>query len=161
MPHGWLYLVPLKRISHARLFDSSRMRMLPFAIESPCLPCASYMSRDERVRTSGTNSLHFARARRSRMVMVEATAVSPREESLGEMPVFGTTNNRSRSLLSSRKWRVGGRAGIQLAHAGRKGSANRPWEGDDHIPEGQPNSWTTIAPSPDPFGANLHRIPAK
>ncbi|RAC08676.1 NADH:flavin oxidoreductase/NADH oxidase, partial [Burkholderia multivorans] len=28
--------------------------------------------------------------------------------------------------------------GIQIAHAGRKASANRPWEGDDHIPEGDP-----------------------
>uniref|UniRef100_UPI002631C248 NADH:flavin oxidoreductase/NADH oxidase n=1 Tax=Pelagibius sp. TaxID=1931238 RepID=UPI002631C248 len=49
--------------------------------------------------------------------------------------------------------------GIQIAHAGRKASANRPWEGDDHIPEGDPRAWTPIGPSPIPFGANLPRRP--
>jgi 2,4-dienoyl-CoA reductase-like NADH-dependent reductase (Old Yellow Enzyme family) len=49
--------------------------------------------------------------------------------------------------------------GIQIAHAGRKASANLPWEGDDHIPEGDPRAWTPIAPSPVAFGANLPRVP--
>lgn len=50
-------------------------------------------------------------------------------------------------------------AGIQIAHAGRKASANRPWEGDDHIPESDPRAWDIIAPSPVAFGANLPRVP--
>ena len=54
---------------------------------------------------------------------------------------------------------AGAVAGIQIAHAGRKASANRPWEGDDHIPEGDPRGWQTIAPSAVPFGANLPRRP--
>ena len=37
--------------------------------------------------------------------------------------------------------------GIQIGHAGRKASANRPWEGDDHIAEGDPRGWETIGPS--------------
>jgi 2,4-dienoyl-CoA reductase-like NADH-dependent reductase (Old Yellow Enzyme family) len=48
---------------------------------------------------------------------------------------------------------------IQIAHAGRKASANRPWEGDDHIPEGDPRAWTPIGPSAKAFGANLPRVP--
>ena len=36
-----------------------------------------------------------------------------------------------------------------------------PWEGDDHIPEGQPNSWRTIAPSALAFGGGLDRAPAE
>jgi 2,4-dienoyl-CoA reductase-like NADH-dependent reductase (Old Yellow Enzyme family) len=43
--------------------------------------------------------------------------------------------------------------GVQLAHAGRKGSARMPWEG-----RGQgtaaPDPWPTIAPSAIPFGAD-------
>ena len=35
--------------------------------------------------------------------------------------------------------------GIQIAHAGRKASANRPWEGDDHIPEGDPRAALMVA----------------
>ena len=41
---------------------------------------------------------------------------------------------------------------IQLAHAGRKGSAQRPWEGGAPLgPDADP--WLTIAPSAIPFGA--------
>ncbi|HVS09897.1 MAG TPA: bifunctional salicylyl-CoA 5-hydroxylase/oxidoreductase [Planctomycetota bacterium] len=41
------------------------------------------------------------------------------------------------------------RIGMQLAHAGRKGSCNLPWEGDDPLRDGR--AWQTIAPSPLPF----------
>src|SRR3546814_1516542 len=54
---------------------------------------------------------------------------------------------------------AGAVAGIQIAHAGRKASANRPWEGDDHIPEGDPRGWQPIAPSALPFGATQPRRP--
>jgi 2,4-dienoyl-CoA reductase-like NADH-dependent reductase (Old Yellow Enzyme family) len=40
--------------------------------------------------------------------------------------------------------------GIQLAHAGRKGSTARPWEGGRPLPVGQ-GGWTTIAPSALPY----------
>lgn len=45
--------------------------------------------------------------------------------------------------------------GIQLAHAGRKASAQRPWEGGGPLgPEEGP--WETIAPSAIPFGPGWH-----
>ncbi|WBQ15725.1 NADH:flavin oxidoreductase/NADH oxidase [Sphingobium yanoikuyae] len=50
-------------------------------------------------------------------------------------------------------------AGIQIGHAGRKASANLPWEGDDHIPAGDPRGWETISPSAIPFGGGLPRVP--
>lgn len=40
--------------------------------------------------------------------------------------------------------------GIQLAHAGRKASTTRPWEGGSNIPE-EKGGWQTIAPSAIPF----------
>jgi 2,4-dienoyl-CoA reductase-like NADH-dependent reductase (Old Yellow Enzyme family) len=40
--------------------------------------------------------------------------------------------------------------GIQLAHAGRKAGAARPWEGNRRIPENQ-GGWEPVAPSPIPF----------
>ncbi len=45
--------------------------------------------------------------------------------------------------------------GIQIAHAGRKASARRPWEGGQAL---QPNEdpWETIAPSAIPFGPGWH-----
>src|SRR5262252_2801214 len=52
--------------------------------------------------------------------------------------------------------RVGSaKLGIQLAHSGRKGSAQRPWEGAAALkPEADP--WPTIAASPIPFGEGWH-----
>ena len=41
--------------------------------------------------------------------------------------------------------------GIQLAHAGRKASSQRPWEGGGALEPGQ-DPWETIAPSAIPFG---------
>ena len=44
--------------------------------------------------------------------------------------------------------------GIQLAHAGRKGSAERPWEGRGPIAENDERSWRTEAPSAIPMAKN-------
>ena len=43
------------------------------------------------------------------------------------------------------------RLGIQLAHAGRKGSSQRPWEGGGPLKSDE-DPWETIAPSALPFG---------
>jgi 2,4-dienoyl-CoA reductase-like NADH-dependent reductase (Old Yellow Enzyme family) len=43
------------------------------------------------------------------------------------------------------------RLGIQIGHAGRKGSSHRPWEGGLGLKPGE-DPWETIGPSPLPFG---------
>lgn len=40
--------------------------------------------------------------------------------------------------------------GVQLAHAGRKASTQRPWEGNRQIP-GENGGWQPVAPSEEPF----------
>jgi 2,4-dienoyl-CoA reductase-like NADH-dependent reductase (Old Yellow Enzyme family) len=45
--------------------------------------------------------------------------------------------------------------GIQIAHSGRKGSAQRPWEGGAALGPGG-DLWETIAPSAVPFGPGWH-----
>ena len=45
--------------------------------------------------------------------------------------------------------------GIQLAHAGRKASSQRPWEGAKALEPNQ-DPWPTIAPSALPFGPGWH-----
>ena len=49
-------------------------------------------------------------------------------------------------------------AGIQIAHAGRKASADLPWNGGAHLSEAQ-GGWETIAPSAIPFGDTLTKVP--
>src|ERR1017187_6718622 len=46
----------------------------------------------------------------------------------------------------------GAAAGIQLAHAGRKGSTRRPWDGGGLLPEAE-GGWQPVAPSAVKFGA--------
>lgn len=41
--------------------------------------------------------------------------------------------------------------GIQLAHAGRKASHHRPWDGGKAIAPNEENGWQTVAPSSIPF----------
>lgn len=94
------------------------------------------------------------------LVMVEATGVSP--EGRITPGCTGLWNDAQAQAFAPivRDIKAGGAAaGIQIGHAGRKASANRPWEGDDHIPENDPRGWETIAPSAIPFGANLPRTP--
>ena len=94
------------------------------------------------------------------LVIVEATAVAP--EGRITPACLGLWNDEQAEGLAriAAAIKAGGAVpGIQIAHAGRKASANRPWEGDDHIPENDPRGWTPLAPSAVPFGANLPRIP--
>ncbi|MDJ0520615.1 MAG: FAD-dependent monooxygenase [Planctomycetota bacterium] len=44
------------------------------------------------------------------------------------------------------------KVGVQLGHAGRKGSCTLPWQGDRPLQDG--TEWTTLAPSPIPFRAD-------
>ncbi len=94
------------------------------------------------------------------LVIVEATAVSP--EGRITPGCTGLWNDEQAVGMAriAEAIKAGGAVpGIQIAHAGRKASANRPWEGDDHIPEGDDRGWKTLSPSARPFGANLSKMP--
>jgi 2,4-dienoyl-CoA reductase-like NADH-dependent reductase (Old Yellow Enzyme family) len=96
----------------------------------------------------------------SGLVIAEATAVSP--EGRITPACLGLWNDDQAQALAPIVQSIkeaGAVPGIQIGHAGRKASANRPWEGDDHIPENDPRGWETFAPSAIPFGANLPRVP--
>jgi 2,4-dienoyl-CoA reductase-like NADH-dependent reductase (Old Yellow Enzyme family) len=46
--------------------------------------------------------------------------------------------------------RQGSRAGTQLAHAGRKGSTKRPWDGSGAVPVAE-GGWQPVGPTTEPF----------
>lgn len=82
----------------------------------------------------------------SGLVIVEATAVSP--EGRITPGCLGLWNDDQAHALAPNVQSIkaaGALPGIQIGHAGRKASANVPWKGDDHIPEGDPRGW------PNPF----------
>ncbi len=94
------------------------------------------------------------------LVIVEATAVSP--EGRITPACLGLWNDIQAEKLAyivNEIKAAGAVPGIQIGHAGRKASANLPWEGDDHIVEGDPRGWPTLSPSAVAFGSNLPKVP--
>jgi 2,4-dienoyl-CoA reductase-like NADH-dependent reductase (Old Yellow Enzyme family) len=142
------------------LFDSYSLNGVTLRNRLAVSPMCQYQAHDGLV--NDWHKVHYESLARggAGAVIVEATAVSP--EGRITWADLGLWNDAQAAALQPivegiRKW--GAVPGIQIAHAGRKASANRPWEGDDHIPLGEPNSWETIAPSPIAFGPNLPRVP--
>jgi 2,4-dienoyl-CoA reductase-like NADH-dependent reductase (Old Yellow Enzyme family) len=90
------------------------------------------------------------------MLILEATAVNPRGRiSYGDLGLWDdrTEQALANSLFAVRKY-SSMPIGIQLAHAGRKASTQKPWEGGQVIAPDQTNGWLTIAPSALPYDSN-------
>ena len=93
------------------------------------------------------------------MVMVEATAVTPKGRiSPADSGIYLDDHVQPFAKIAHFLKQYGAVPGIQLAHAGRKASVNKPWEGDDHIDATQ-GGWDIIAPSAVAFGGNLQKVP--
>ena len=123
-------------------------------------PMCQYMAENGMV--NDWHLVHLAGLARggAGLVVVEATAVSPEGRiTPGCAGIWSDAHAQAFVPMVKAIKDAGSVPGIQIAHAGRKASANRPWEGDDHIPEGNPQGWQTIAPSPVAFGANLPKVP--
>ncbi len=91
--------------------------------------------------------------------MVEATGVAPEGRiTPGCLGLWAEKHIEPLARIAKFVKAHGAVAGIQIAHAGRKASAARPWEGGAHLSEAQ-GGWQTIAPSAIPFGGELTKIP--
>ncbi|MDX1875831.1 NADH:flavin oxidoreductase/NADH oxidase [Mycolicibacterium sp. 120266] len=90
------------------------------------------------------------------LAMVEATAVHPvGRSSAYDLGLWNDAQIPGFARLASFIADHGAVPGIQIVHAGRKASTGRPWPDPARAPE----SWTTVAPSPIPFGRNM--VPAE
>jgi 2,4-dienoyl-CoA reductase-like NADH-dependent reductase (Old Yellow Enzyme family) len=86
------------------------------------------------------------------LVMVEATAVSPEGRiSPGDMGIWDARHIEPLARIARFVHSQGAVAGIQLAHAGRKGSCDLPWNGGARLKTKAEGAWTVVAPSPIPF----------
>ena len=86
------------------------------------------------------------------LVIQEATAVSPEGRiTYADMGLWKDEHMEKLKQIVDFIHAQGALAGIQLAHAGRKASHQRPWDGGKLIPSNEPNGWQTVAPSPIPF----------
>ncbi len=85
------------------------------------------------------------------LIIQEATAVSPEGRiTPGDLGLYNDDHIEMLQRITSFIKQQGAIAGIQLAHAGRKASCARPWEGGKQLTK-ENGGWKTIAPSPLPF----------
>ncbi len=94
------------------------------------------------------------------LVIVEATGVSPEGRiTPGCTGLWEDGQIEGMARIAAAVKAAGAVPGIQIGHAGRKASANKPWEGDDHISDGDRRGWPTLAPSAIAFGGGLPKVP--
>jgi NADPH2 dehydrogenase len=92
------------------------------------------------------------------LVVVEATHVERHGRiTHGCLGLYSDDNEAALHRVVSQARRRGtAKFGIQIAHSGRKGSAQRPWHGGNSLKAGDEDPWPTIAASAIPFGDNWH-----
>jgi 2,4-dienoyl-CoA reductase-like NADH-dependent reductase (Old Yellow Enzyme family) len=116
-------------------------------------PMCQYSAHDGRM--SDWHAMHLGHLAMSgaALLTIEATAVSPEARiSYGDVGLYSDdTEAAMRAVLESvRRW-SDMPIGVQLAHAGRKASTEKPWLGGGQIPPDHVNGWRTEAASAIPF----------
>ncbi len=89
------------------------------------------------------------------LVITEAAAVSPEGRITShDLGLWDDSHIAGLKRIVDFLTENGSVAGIQLAHAGRKASHTRPWEGGKAILPDEPDGWQPVAPSSIPFAEN-------
>ena len=91
------------------------------------------------------------------MLVIEATGVTPEGRiTHGCTGLYSDENERMMKRVVDFARSISPiRIGVQLAHAGLKASAERPWEGRGRL-SAEKGAWPTVAPSAIPFAPGWH-----
>lgn len=90
------------------------------------------------------------------LLITEATAISPEGRiSAGDVGIWNEAQQHAWQPIIAFLKAQGAVAGVQLAHAGRKASSMRPWEGGGPL-AADAGAWQTVAPSAIPFDQHWH-----
>jgi 2,4-dienoyl-CoA reductase-like NADH-dependent reductase (Old Yellow Enzyme family) len=149
----------MMKLNPAGLFEVFNVREVTFTNRIVVSPMCQYSSED-----GFANDWHFVHLGSravggAALVLTEATAVlpegriSPQDLGIWKDDHIGPLARITRFIHGQ-----GSLAGIQLAHAGRKASTRRPWEGEGWLPEGEGGWAGVVAPSPLAFADN-HAVP--
>lgn len=138
----------------AALFAPMRLGPLELPNRIAVPPMCMYSADDGSVGDWHRTHLPTLAMSGAGLVTVEATGVERRGRiSHGCPGLYSDDNERAmrRALESARAFAAPGtKFAVQLAHAGRKASAQRPWEGGGPLSAGE-DAWTSVAPSAIPF----------
>jgi len=132
----------------AGLFDSLAIRDLTFSNRVFVSPMCQYSSHD-----GYANDWHFVHLGSravggAGLVFTEATAVLPEARiSPQDLGIWSDGHIEMLGRIVNFIHEQGSIAGMQLAHAGRKASTRRPWEGQGSIPEHEGGWKKVVAPS--------------
>lgn len=95
------------------------------------------------------------------LIIAEATAVSPEGRiTPGDAGIWADKHIEPVARINRFIKQHGAVPGLQIAHAGRKASAARPWEGGAHLSD-ENGGWPTVAPSAIAFGGDLPKVPRR
>ncbi len=132
----------------SHLFDRLTIRDLEFANRVFVSPMCQYSSRDGLPNDWHLVHLGSRAVGGAGLIMTEATAVLP-EGRISPQDLGIWTDDQIEPLRRIVRFihDQGSIAGMQLAHAGRKASARRPWESAGVVPESEGGWKHVVAPS--------------
>ena len=137
------------------LFDPLNIRDITFANRVFVSPMCEYSSTDGYVSDWHFVHLGSRAVGGAGLVLTEATAVLP-EGRISPQDLGTWMDDHVEPLARIVRFisEQGSVAGMQLAHAGRKASTYRPWEGHGAIPQSKGGWNNVVAPSAVPFADN-------
>jgi NADPH2 dehydrogenase len=135
------------------LFSPIRLAGLELANRIVVSPMCQYSADDGVASDWHVSHLGMLANSGAALVVVEATGVERRGRiTHGCLGLYSDDCEAALMRLLAHCRRYGSaKLGIQLAHAGRKASAHRPWAGGKPLGAAE-DPWETIAPSAVPFG---------
>ncbi len=138
------------------LFEPLALRSIPLRNRIAVSPMCEYSSVDGLASDWHLVHLGARAAGGAALVFTEATAISPEARiSPEDLGIWSETHIEPLARIARFLHSQGSYAGIQLAHAGRKASTKRPWEGPGRI-EVADGGWQPIAPSAIAFAPDYH-----
>jgi 2,4-dienoyl-CoA reductase-like NADH-dependent reductase (Old Yellow Enzyme family) len=139
------------------LFSPIRLADLELANRIVVSPMCQYSANDGCANDWHLGHLGMLANSGASLLVVEATHVERHGRiTHGCMGLYSDANEAALARVVAHCRGVGtAKLGIQLAHAARKASAQRPWEGGGALKANE-DPWMTIAPSAAPFGKGWH-----
>ena len=135
------------------LFDSFALRSVTLRNRLGVSPMCQYSSEDGLANDWHLVHLGSRAVGGAGLVMVEATAVEPRGRiSPADMGLWSDRHIEPLGRIARFVAAQGAVPAIQLAHAGRKGSTKRPWDGSGAVPISE-GGYEVVAPSAVPFSS--------
>ena len=137
----------------AHLFEPLQLRSLQLAHRIVVSPMCQYSSVDGFAGDWHLVHLGSRAVGGAALVFTEATAVAAEGRiSPQDLGIYDDRHVEELSRIVRFVKGQGSAAGIQLAHAGRKGSTARPWEGGRAVAPAD-GGWQPVGPAGEPFAA--------